>query len=266
MGLIVCCDGLQPKGHGRELPPHTRWLVWWRCLGLQAAWNPQRMQNLGLLAALAPWVRWRGLDPGERRLLARRYLGYFNTNPYLAPFVVGGLVKLENDRADGQEVPERLVDGFRNTMSRVCGAIGDQLFWLGVRPAVMLLAVVLGWLVAWWLVLVTVGGFAITQVGLRYHALSLGLRLGPDVVDVLSRPLWHRAIAWTTRLALALTGLVSGVYFAGVPDGDQPAVLGRVVGCLLIGLGLPAVVQQRQPGEIQLLWGLAGLAGLVLIF
>ena len=28
--------------------------VFWRCLTLQASWNEQRMQNLGLLAALAP--------------------------------------------------------------------------------------------------------------------------------------------------------------------------------------------------------------------
>jgi len=224
------------------------------------------MQNLGLLAALAPWARWRGIEPDQRRRLARRYLGYFNTNPYLAPYIVGGLLRLEDDRAGGQEVSERLVTGFHGTLSRVCGAIGDKLFWLGLRPAFMLLALLLGWLVAWPLALIVVAVFAAAQLVLRCQGLRSGFELGPEVVDVLDRPVWHRAASWARRVALALTGVLLGVFFAGTA-GDVVTTHGpEMVGCVVLGFVLPLVIQQRRSGEVQLLLGLVGLAGLALIF
>ena len=173
--------------------------MWWRLLGLQATWNQQRMQNVGLLVALAPWVDWRAVPAEDRRRIARRYLGYFNTNPYLAPYVVGGLVRLEDERQRGGAVPDRLVVGFRDSLSRACGAIGDQLFWLGLRPAVLVLAALAAWTLAWWLAPLVIGVVACGQLLLRWRGLDVGYRRGPDVVAVLERRAWHRAMAWSGR-------------------------------------------------------------------
>jgi mannose/fructose/N-acetylgalactosamine-specific phosphotransferase system component IID len=230
-----------------------------RCLMLQASWNDQRMQNLGLLAALAPWLRQQNLDRERLRRICRRYYGYFNTNPYLAGFVVGGLLRLERDRLAGQEVPDRLVSGFRDTLARACGSLGDQLFWLGLRPALTLLACLFAALGQWWVVLVLVAAMTAVQLQLRRWSLQQGFERGCDVVDVLADPRWHRLIAWTARAALVLTGLMAGCYFAGVltPNGGVAPL--RLAGIVVVGLALPVLVRQKVAGEIQLLLALAGV-------
>ncbi len=248
------------------LPRSTRRRIWWRCLGLQATWNNQRMQNLGLLAVLSPWARGRGLDADRRRRLARRHVVYFNTNPYLAGYVVGGLLRLEDDRREGVEVPETLVTNFRDSLSRACGAIGDELFWLALRPMVLMLALLAGWLVAWPLALAVVGLFAGAELWLRWRGLWLAYRLGPDVVDVLSRPGWYRAVAWSRRLALGLTGFLAGYYFAGGLGGAGAPPVGHLLALVVIGLGIPIITRQRRAGETQFLVGVLIVAGSVLLF
>ena len=248
-----------------RLPREVEQRLWWRCLALQAAWNHQRMQNLGLLHVLAPWSHWRRLDPDRRRLLARRHLGYFNTNPYLAPYILGGLLRLEDDHLDGQPVPERLIAGFRDSLSRACGALGDELMWLGARPATLLLAALVGWLVAWPWALATLVVAAAIQLGLRRWALRVGYARGLDVLQVLERPAWHRAAGWAGRGALALTGLLVGLFFAGgASAGPRPSpwMLAAVVG---VGVTVAVAASQRCSVEVQFLLGLALLAGLSLL-
>ena len=246
----------------RNLTAATAWRVFGRCLMLQASWNQQRMQNLGLLAALAPWLHQQGLNHEQLRRICRRYYGYFNTNPYLASFVVGGLLRLEGDRLAGREVPERLVTGFRDTLARACGSLGDQLFWLGLRPTLMMLACLLALTGRWEMILALVVAFNLAQLHLRRRALVLGHSLGGDVVDVLVRPEWHRAIAWSGSAALFLTGLTAGLYLAGIVELAPLAGIARTVGVAVIGLSIPAVVRQKASGEVQFLLALA-LAGVL---
>jgi len=251
----------RPTGLPRELERH----LWWRSLALQAAWNHQRMQNLGLLHVLAPWSYRRQLDPDQRRLLARRHLGYFNTNPYLAPFILGGLVRLEDEHLDGGPVSEHLIAGFRDSLSRACGALGDELVWLGARPATVLLAALAGWLVAWPWALAVMALAAGAQLSLRRWALRVGFARGLDVLQVLERPGWHRAAGWAGRAALGLTGLLSGLFFArGVSTGAGPAPWLLVL-VIVVGLTVAVVAGQRRSAELQFLLGLALLAGLSLV-
>ncbi|MDY0109197.1 MAG: PTS system mannose/fructose/sorbose family transporter subunit IID [Candidatus Krumholzibacteria bacterium] len=230
--------------------------VFWRLLSLQASWNDQRMQNLGLLACLAPWLNRQELSSQQVRSCCRRYFGYFNTNPYLAGFVVGGLLHLEHARAAGRPVSERDVSGFRDTLARVCGALGDQILWLGLRPGVMLLACGLAALGRWQLVLALVALVTLAQLWLRWRSLAMGFRLGADVVDVLNRPLWRHAVVWSRRVGLSLTGLLIGVYFASGFGLGETVGTGRFLGLTLLGFALPALVRQKTSAEAQLLLSL----------
>lgn len=250
----------------RHLPAAVARRVFGRSLTLQASWNDQRMQNLGLLAALAPWLRRQGLDREQRRRICRRYYGYFNTNPYLASYVIGGLLRLESDRLAGQAISDRLVSGFRDTLARACGSLGDQLFWLGLRPALMVLACLLALVGRWETVLALVAAFTLAQFYLRWRALDLGFSRGCDVVDALARPAWHRAIAWTGRAALFLTGMTAGFYFAGILELAPPIGSGRVAAAVVVGFAAPALVRQKSSGEVQFLLALAVTGLLALVF
>lgn len=243
------------------VPGAVRRRCWWRSLALQAAWNHQRMQNLGLLHVLVPWMAWRGLDAAARRRVVRRHLGYFNTNPYLAPFILGGVVRLEDEQRRGAPVSDHLIGGFRDSLSRACGAMGDELVWLGARPTTLLMACLLAWLLGWGWGLAVPVLVAAMQLGLRWRALGEGLTRGLDVIQILESRAWHRGAAWIARTALALTGLLAGLFFAGgLSSPDGPLAVVHIVALGAVALGLAVGLGQRCSGELQFLLGLAALA------
>jgi len=240
-----------------RLPRRLQAGLFWRSLTLQASWNPQRMQNLGLLAVMLTWLRARPRDIGQDRLFCRRYFEFFNTNPYLANYLVGGLVRLEEMRAAGTELPPGLTATFRDTVGRALASLGDQLFWLGLRPTLVMGVCLLGMSGRADLVLVATGLFALGSLILRWMALGHGFALGMDIVDLLNQPVWHRAISWGKRAGILLTGMVAGSLVArnAALEADGTG-LPLWVG-IAVGIGLPLVLRRRYPGEILILVALA---------
>ena len=111
----------------------TRLHIWLRLLLLQASWNYQRLQGLGFLFALLPGLK--VLYPPEQlRQVSLRYSGYFNTHPYLAPLVAGAVLKLEEERQRNGEDPAIDIEEFKVMVAAPYAAIGDALFWGGLRP------------------------------------------------------------------------------------------------------------------------------------
>jgi mannose/fructose/N-acetylgalactosamine-specific phosphotransferase system component IID len=236
-----------------------------RCLTLQASWNEQRLQNLGLLAALAPWLARQGFTRRQLRGICRRYYGYFNTNPYLAGYIVGGLLHQEEARRRGEPVTERQVGRLRDTLARACGALGDQIFWMGLRPALMLAACLAAVAGAWPAALALIGIFAVLQLRWRWRSLQEGLARGDGVSEVIGGAAWHRTIAWARRTVLILTGVLLGLYFAGIDGSGETVGAGRMLGLFVLGMGLPFLVRQQMPAELQLLLGLGCVGLLVLV-
>jgi PTS system mannose-specific IID component len=237
------------EASGPELPAGTLpWAmhaaVFGRSLALQASWNPQRMQNLGLLVALIPWVRRRHLGTLERRRFCRRHFDFFNTNPYLANFVLGGLLRLEEGPDPLPRYSDEQVRTFKSTLAQSFASLGDQLFWLGLQPALLLAACLLSWAVSPLLAMGLIVLFGLGELALRWRALAIGYRLGMDIVDLVAHPGWHRAIRLAKRSTLVLAGGVMGYHLASLvgPGGSGLA-------SFLLGLGLPLVFRQRLPGE-----------------
>jgi PTS system mannose-specific IID component len=115
---------------------------------LQSAWNFERLQNLGLLYALAPYLK--KLYPNSKTLAAafRRHLTFFSTNPYMAPFLLGALVKLEEEYQRGETGGQEIAAFKLGTMGPLA-ALGDTLFWGSLRPFLGALAAALA-LTGWW--------------------------------------------------------------------------------------------------------------------
>ena len=168
------------------MPLRLRWRLFLASLGLQGSWNPQRMQNLGLLAVMVQWLQQQPRNTDGDRLFCRRYYEFFNTNPYLANYLVGGLVRLEEDREDDPTLTPERIRMVRDSLARSLASIGDQLFWLGLRPALIMATCLLGLYGGSWSVLVVFALFAVGQFYLRWRSLARGYGLGMDVVDDLA--------------------------------------------------------------------------------
>ena len=246
----MCSDaGRTARGLSRRLQV----ALFLRSLSLQASWNNQRMQNLGLLWIMLPWLRRQARAVNRDRVFCRRYFGFFNTNPYFANFLIGGLVRLEDDQAAGHPMPPGMADTFRDSVGRALASLGDQLFWLGLRPTLVMLVSLAGLMGKIHLVLAFVCIFAVGQLLLRWLSLRQGYELGLDIADLLFDSRWHTWIGVAKRSGMVLTGMVAGLYLAKVADFgtvDNHALLWIGTG---LGIGLPVILRKRLPGEILIL-------------
>lgn len=223
--------------------------VFLRTLALQASWNSQRMQNLGLLSALLPFRRTQPESITEDRLFCRRYYEFFNTNPYFANYLIGGLIRLEVEKANGAELPPGMTTTYRDSLGRAFASLGDQLFWMGLRPALIMAICLMGLHGGQMSILNTVTFFALGQLWLRWWALGRGFTLGLDIVQLLGSSHWHLAITWMGRSAMLLMGLVAGFFLARVSAFDLTAGKSLLWAGVALGVGLPLLVRKRLPGE-----------------
>ncbi|MCB1183851.1 PTS system mannose/fructose/sorbose family transporter subunit IID [bacterium] len=239
-----------PGAARARLPLGLRGRVFVRSLALQASWNHERMQNLGLLVSLLPWLRSRRRDLMSDRVFCRRYYEFFNTNPYLANFVIGGLLRLEEDRAGGAPMPPGMAAKMRDSLGRAFASLGDQLFWLGIRPALTMAICLAGLAGRMGVIMGLVAAFGVGQLVLRWVSLDRGYALGFDLVDLLHHRHWHRGIAAAERVAMLLTGMTAGAYLAKVAAPGIPVDDGLLWTGVGLGLVLPAVLRRRLPGEV----------------
>ncbi len=108
----------------------TRLHIWFRLLLIQASWSFERIQGIGFFYALLPGLR--KLYRGDKLVeVSRKYDGYFNTHVYLAPLVVGAVLKLEEERAAGaaDADTDSLINDFKEIVAAPYAAIVDALFW-----------------------------------------------------------------------------------------------------------------------------------------
>jgi mannose/fructose/N-acetylgalactosamine-specific phosphotransferase system component IID len=197
-----------------------------RLLGVQATWNYERMQGIGMGHAADPLLR--GLfdgDPERYRAALARAAGFFNANPYLAAAALGAEIRAEVDR-----VPPERVERLRTVLSGPLGALGDRLFWSGLVPALASAALALVLLGAGpWPVL----GFLVVHNSIRLflapwllrlgweHGLNVGGALGRSALPRVS-VLAEEAAAFAGALAIPL---VARRFLAGA---DRDAVIGVV--------------------------------------
>lgn len=160
--------------------------VFWRSLQLQAAWNPKGMQNLGFAYALWPAFKELYPDPDAREAALKRHLGSFNTHPYLAAAILGGVIHHELGVVRGEEPPEAGL-AFKQALMGPLAALGDGFFWLSFRPAVGALAALLAIWTGAWAALFFAVVYNVVHLGLRARYLALGYRLGDGVLEPVGR-------------------------------------------------------------------------------
>lgn len=243
-----------------QLPFFTLLRIALRTLFIQAGFSPEAMQTLGLLYALEP--AWPHLYPRleQRNEAMRRHLTPFNTHPYAAAAIVGGILFYELKHARGEGSAEE-VTHFKQTLMGPLAALGDGFFWLSLRPATGAMGVALVPLLGVWAPLVFLVTYNAVHLGTRSWLFVTGLHSGSAVVARLAE---LKVGMWSNRLralAAAAAGGI-GVWLSlnfGAQGGASPW-LG--VGCLALGAGAVLLVERKVP-PLALLYGAAALATLV---
>ncbi len=217
----------------------TRIHVWFRLLFLQGSWNFERLQGLGFFFAMLPALK--KLYPREQLAkVAKEYTGYFNTHPYLAPLVAGVVLKMEEERAVKQNQNAE-IDEFKEMVAAPYAAIGDALFWGGLRPLAAGISLFFAAKGLLWAPLVFLLLYNIVPLTFRVSGFVRGYRQGIHSVEFFQRrrlPDW--AIHTKEAAVVVLGGLSAFLVFQHLQREELVSWIGLLTLLPMILLGLLA--------------------------
>ncbi|MCK4536601.1 MAG: PTS system mannose/fructose/sorbose family transporter subunit IID [Desulfuromonadales bacterium] len=152
---------------------------------LQTSWNFERLQNLGFLFMILPGLR---IIYGSRipEEVLERHKDYFNTHPYFAPMVAGATLRMEATLAAGED-PQVDISSFKKMVMAPFAAIGDSLFWGGVRPLAAIIALFMAAQGSLWAPLVFLALFNLPHLVCRGGGLLLGYFGGLRAIESIQK-------------------------------------------------------------------------------
>ncbi|MFQ5649443.1 MAG: PTS system mannose/fructose/sorbose family transporter subunit IID [bacterium] len=179
-----------------------------RSLYIQGTWNYERMLGLGYCFCLIPFARKKLKDSAEISCFLKRHLGFFNTHPYMAGWIIGAVMSLEEQGVARQTVYLQQSERFKKKMSELLAAIGDQLFWSLIKPLAALLGfgVALYFQIAGVVVFLTV--YNLPHFYMRTKGVLSGYRKGLDTAKELSFKRFHQINDRLLQIGAFLVGLV----------------------------------------------------------
>jgi PTS system mannose-specific IID component len=203
-------------------------------------WNYDSLQAVGFGWAILPGLRRIHPDRSECAARLHEHLESFNANPYLATVAMGVTLRVEEEIARGAVGAERRLGRLLRALRGSLGAIGDELFWGGWRPALGGAAAIAALATGspWPAVLYLVAWNALAQ-GVRAAGVRAGFAGGAGVARVLQDPFWSRSrvAAGMVGIFAAGAGLGAGATWAtgGTKAWQGALAFFAVVGLLWLG-------------------------------
>ncbi|MCD7950838.1 MAG: PTS system mannose/fructose/sorbose family transporter subunit IID [Erysipelotrichaceae bacterium] len=116
------------------LSKRDRMSVAWRHQFLQGSWNYERMQNGGWCYSIIPAIKKLYTNKDDQIAALKRHLEFYNTHPYVSAPVMGVVLALEEEKANGADIDDQAIQGVKVGMMGPLAGVGDPVFWYTVRP------------------------------------------------------------------------------------------------------------------------------------
>jgi mannose/fructose/N-acetylgalactosamine-specific phosphotransferase system component IID len=193
-----------------------RWRALLRLLAVQGTWNYERMLGVGMGYAAEPLLEdLKTIDPVRHGEAVVRSTEFFNCNPNLAGLALGATARAEYEAVDGSQIAR-----LRTALCSPLGALGDELFWAGLVPALVGLALAAAMLGAgWWAILGLLLAYNVIRFATAVWALGTGFGAGMRVGAAIGSSWIPRAAARIGPVAGGAVGLalplVAGFYLRG---------------------------------------------------
>ncbi|MBU0951559.1 MAG: PTS system mannose/fructose/sorbose family transporter subunit IID [Elusimicrobia bacterium] len=196
--------------------------IFFRSFFIQAAWNYERMQNIGFLYGIMPALKKIYPDKNQRFEVVKSHLEFFNTHPYMIGILMGMTVSLEEKTAKDEKAStsRNMIQVSKTNMAGPLAAIGDAFFWAVWRPFCALLVVFpvviffkgINNFVIWWLFFGFLIFYNSLNIYLRYYGVFMGYRLRERIIKNISR--WNiQRIISTVRIAGFITVCIAAILY-----------------------------------------------------
>lgn len=173
----------------KRIRKYDLFLVFLKSFFLQSVWNFRSLISIGFGTCLFPIARRLYKDTESRREFLKRHLKFFNAHPYMASYALGVAIKLEEEFANGEPEACARLERLKDLLISILGAMGDQLFWLTIKP-VCLITGAFGILVTenLWvrggILIATFIFYNVPHIYLRYKGIMEGYQYGTEIYRV----------------------------------------------------------------------------------
>lgn len=201
--------------------------IFFSSLFIQASWSFAGLQSLGFIYTLIT---------SGKKIRIKRHFDCFNTHPYMAGFVIGAVLGIEESKK------HLLAEHLRRSKAALQSAfasVGDLFFWNLLRPALGIISVVLT------LKFGIIGPifFLISYNAIHIYARFVGIAEGykkkANVIDDLKSPVLWKSMTGLEIIGIFATGLLFGVF---LPAGNLNLTILLVV---ISGISILWIIKQK---------------------
>lgn len=108
--------------------------VFLRSFFIQSGWNYKSLLSLGFCFSIFPVAKFLYKDDRAKlTAFVKRHLGFINGHPFFLSYALGATMRLEEEINKGNGNVDQLIK-FKEALIGPLGALGDQIFWVGVKP------------------------------------------------------------------------------------------------------------------------------------
>jgi PTS system mannose-specific IID component len=217
-----------------------RWRAYARLLAVQGAWNYERMLGVGMGYAAEPLLEdLESTDPTRHTEAVVRSAEFFNCHPYLAGLALGATVKAEYEATPGPQIAR-----LRTALCSPLGALGDQLFWSGILPALVgATLVALGLHAGAWVILAFLLIYNVIRLATGYWSLTTGLESGMNVGRSIANSLLPQAARLAGPVAAFTVGMAIPVVASWTLGWSRPSQVILALAVAAVGVVLSLLLR-----------------------
>lgn len=178
----------------------NRWIV-----SNTASWSYERMQNVGFAWSLMPALKKLYPNKDDFSVALTRHMAFFNTEMVIGSPILGAALAMEEQRAEGKDVPDDLIETMKTSLMGPFAALGDSL-WGATINALLLstcMGIAMGGNVAGPILYIVIWAAAV--YGISHWGVKLGYKQGTDIID---SPMFSEANVKKVTSILGILGLI----------------------------------------------------------
>lgn len=206
-----------------------------RLFFIKASRNKKTIDGVGFFFVLAPLLKDLARTREELRDLAVRHTGYFNTNVFMASYIVGAVENMERRRIKGENIPVERIDDLKETLSLLLATRGSFFFRVVLLPLGLTIAslfAIYGSYIGLLIFLIVYNAY---HFHYRIGGYIAGLTMGEGVSETLFRRVFGEQ-NWLRNFAAFVAGVFAAVALIEAIDWGGIALGGGGIAITLIGL------------------------------
>ncbi|PKL90675.1 MAG: hypothetical protein CVV21_11610 [Candidatus Goldiibacteriota bacterium HGW-Goldbacteria-1] len=206
---------------------------------LQASWNFERLQNAGFLFSIMNILnKIYGKGTPAMAAAMKRHIGFFNTHIFFSSAALGVIARLEENIPDTDPAAkEREIENTKMGIMGPLAAIGDSLFWSGIKPFALLIGVVIVMLGGtqhpglWvWSVAAALLIYNLPRVVIKYFLLFKAYYQHQELFGLIQKIKFQDILRSIKITGMGVLGMFAGVYAAT----DEQFIASHFVDSLLL--------------------------------